>query len=87
LCEADFGEGFQVRRTSHHILPLHEHFPLGIAPEILRKNSGANGPNPLIATSTAAILDDRSAQILLKNSNFRGDHNPEDRWQARWKFL
>jgi hypothetical protein len=21
------------------------------------------------------------------NSNFRGDHNPEDRWQARWKFL
>jgi hypothetical protein len=24
LCEADFGEGFQVRRTSHHILPLHE---------------------------------------------------------------
>ena len=26
------------------------------------------------------------AQILLKNSNFRGDHNSEDRWQPRWKF-
>ena len=24
--------------------------------------------------------------ILLKNSNFRGDHNSEDRWQPRWKF-
>jgi hypothetical protein len=23
---------------------------------------------------------------LLKNSNFRGDHNSEDRWQPRWKF-
>ena len=24
--------------------------------------------------------------ILLKNSNFRGDHNSEARWQPRWKF-
>src|ERR1700722_8639214 len=23
---------------------------------------------------------------MLKNSNFRGDHNSEDRWQPRWKF-
>ena len=22
----------------------------------------------------------------MKNSNFRGDHNSEDRWQPRWKF-
>jgi hypothetical protein len=28
----------------------------------------------------------RLAQILLKNSNFRLDHNSEDRWQPRWKF-
>ena len=28
----------------------------------------------------------RCAQILLKNSNFRVDHNSEDRWQPRWKF-
>jgi hypothetical protein len=25
-------------------------------------------------------------QILLKNSNFRLDHNSEDRWQPGWKF-
>ncbi len=25
-------------------------------------------------------------RILLKNSNFRGDHNSEDRWQPRGKF-
>jgi hypothetical protein len=23
---------------------------------------------------------------MLKNSNFRRDHNSEDRWQSRWKF-
>jgi hypothetical protein len=23
---------------------------------------------------------------MLKNSNFCGDHNSEDRWQPRWKF-
>jgi hypothetical protein len=23
---------------------------------------------------------------MLKKSNFRGDHNSEDRWQPRWKF-
>jgi hypothetical protein len=28
----------------------------------------------------------RCRRILLKNSNFRGDHNSEDRWQPRWKF-
>ena len=28
----------------------------------------------------------RLTSILLKNSNFRGDHNSEDRWQPRWKF-
>ena len=28
----------------------------------------------------------RFTSILLKNSNFRGDHNSEDRWQPRWKF-
>jgi hypothetical protein len=35
------------------------------------------------STSTPAVS---FAQILLKNSNFRGDHNSEDRWQPRWKF-
>jgi hypothetical protein len=24
--------------------------------------------------------------LFEKNSNFRGDHNSEDRWQPRWKF-
>ena len=30
--------------------------------------------------------NDRCLRILLKNSNFRVDHNSEDRWQPRWKF-
>ena len=30
--------------------------------------------------------DGWSRRILLKNSNFRGDHNSEDRWQPRGKF-
>ncbi|MGA7198018.1 hypothetical protein, partial [Roseiarcus sp.] len=25
--------------------------------------------------------------IVLKNSDFRIDHNSEDRWQPRWKIL
>ena len=27
-----------------------------------------------------------SAQIVLKNSDFRFDHNSEDRWRPRWKI-
>jgi hypothetical protein len=31
-------------------------------------------------------VNGRYLRISLKNSNFRLDHNSEDRWQSRWKF-
>ena len=39
-----------------------------------------------IEASKDAVCYVRFTSILLKNSNFRGDHNSEDRWQPRWKF-
>jgi hypothetical protein len=30
-----------------------------------------------------AVCDDRSKSIVLKNSNFRIDHNSVDRWRPR----
>jgi hypothetical protein len=41
---------------------------------------------PPNGTSTVAISCVRFTSIFLKNSNFRLDHNSEDRWQSRWKF-
>ena len=38
------------------------------------------------ATHAAVVRNVCLTSILLKNSNFRGDHNSEDRWQPRWKF-
>ena len=39
-----------------------------------------------IATIPVLAGNGSTRPILLKNSNFRGDHNSEDRWQPRWKF-
>jgi hypothetical protein len=33
-----------------------------------------------------AIRKVRVTSISLKNSDFRCDHNSQDRWQPRWRF-
>jgi hypothetical protein len=40
-------------------------------------------PELFNVTSTAALRNVRFAQIVLKNSIFRIDHNSEDRWRPR----
>jgi hypothetical protein len=42
---------------------------------------------PPTANSAVVIPAVRLTSILLKNSNFSLDHNSEDHWQPRWKFL
>jgi len=43
----------------------------------------ANYRFPPTAISTVTIFNDRATSIVLKNSNFRIDHNSEDRWRPR----
>ena len=46
----------------------------------------AKGSNRLQADPFSAETNGANAQIPLKNSNFRVDHNSEDRWQLRWRI-
>ena len=64
---------------------LHRETPVGMRlgtsfRELMRSEKGEQRPYRARSGRTGI------SAILLKNSNFRGDHNSEDRWQPRWKF-
>jgi hypothetical protein len=71
-----------VRRTS-----AHQTLENGSTAEPLRHRQTKGAGTDMLSltslrhTSTLPIPAVRCAQILLKNSDFRVDHNSEDRWQ------